>query len=88
MSYTAAVTDHLCRWQWEILEHPPYSTYTSPLNYDLFAKVKELLRETRYNTRDELVHATRLSIWNIDKDERFDVVRRLPKVWQKVIIDK
>ena len=26
----AAVMDLLCRWQWEILEHPPYSTDISP----------------------------------------------------------
>ena len=40
----AAVTDFLRRWQWEILEHPPYSPDMSPCDYDLFAKVKEPLR--------------------------------------------
>ncbi|KAJ4452182.1 hypothetical protein ANN_03700 [Periplaneta americana] len=39
----AAVKDLLRRWQWEILEHPPYSLDMSPCNYDLFAKVKEPL---------------------------------------------
>ena len=39
----AAVTDLLRRWQWEILEHPPYSPNMSPWDYDLFAKVKESL---------------------------------------------
>ncbi|KAJ4426542.1 hypothetical protein ANN_27356 [Periplaneta americana] len=37
----AAVKDLLCHWQWEILEHPPYSPDMSPCDYDLFAKVKE-----------------------------------------------
>ena len=36
----AAVMDHLCHWQWEILEHPLYSPDMSPCNYNLFAKVK------------------------------------------------
>ena len=44
-----AVTDLLRRRQWEILEHPPYSPDLSPCDSDLFAKVKEPLREIRYN---------------------------------------
>ena len=44
-SHTAAdVVDLLHRWQWEILEYPPYSPDMSPCDYDLFAKVKEPLR--------------------------------------------
>ena len=58
MSLTAVpVTDLLCCWQWEILEHPPYSPDKSPCDYDLFTKGKEQLQGTRYNTRDELIHA-------------------------------
>ncbi|KAJ4434037.1 hypothetical protein ANN_16356 [Periplaneta americana] len=81
----AAVKDLLRRWQWEVLEHPPYSPDMSPCDYDLFAKVKEPLRGTRYNTRDELIRAIGRSIRNINKDGRADGVRRLPNIWQKVI---
>ena len=81
----AAVTDLLRRWQWVILEHPPYSPDMSPCDYDLFTKVKEPLRGTRYNTRDELTRAIVWSIWNINKDGRADGVRCLPNIWQKVI---
>ena len=52
--------------------------------YDLFAKVKEPLRGTRYNTRDELIRAIGRSIRNI-KYGRADGVRRLPNIWQRVI---
>ena len=52
-SHTAAVvTDFLRRWLWEILEHPPYSPNMSPCDDYLFAKVKERLRGTQYNTRE------------------------------------
>ncbi|KAJ4435479.1 hypothetical protein ANN_18095 [Periplaneta americana] len=34
----AVVKDLLRRWQWEILEHPPYSPDMGPCNYDLFVK--------------------------------------------------
>ena len=46
----AAVMDFLRRWQWEILKNPPYSPDMSPCDYDLFAKMKEPLRGTQYNT--------------------------------------
>ena len=84
-NHTAAVTDLLRRWQCNILEHPPYSPYMSPCDYDLFAKVKEPLRVTRYNTRDELIRPIGRSIRNINKDGRADGVRRLPNIWQNVI---
>ncbi|KAJ4450655.1 hypothetical protein ANN_02084 [Periplaneta americana] len=48
----AAVKDLLRRCQWEILEHSSYLPDMSPCDYDLFTKVKEPLRGTRYNTRD------------------------------------
>ena len=57
----------------------------SPCDYDLFAKVKEPLRGTRYNIGDELIHAIGWTIGNINKDGRADGVRRLPNIWQKVI---
>ena len=60
----------------------------SPFDYDLFAKVKEPLRGTRYNTRDKLIRAIGWAIRNINKDECADDVLRLPNIWQKVINKK
>ncbi|KAJ4426808.1 hypothetical protein ANN_26607 [Periplaneta americana] len=60
-------------------------TRYEPCDYDLFTKVKELLRGTRYNTRDELIRALRRSIRNINKDGGADGVRRLPVIWKNVI---
>ena len=31
----------LRRWQWQNLEHPPYSPDMTPCDYDLSTKVKE-----------------------------------------------
>ena len=56
----------------------------SSCDYDLFAKVKEPLRGTRYNKRDEVTRAVGRSIRN-NKDGRADGVRRFPNFWQKVI---
>ena len=57
----------------------------SPCDYNLFAKVKEPLRGTRYSTRDELICAMGWSIRNINKDGRADGEWRLPNIWQTVI---
>ena len=80
-----AAKDLLRRWQWDILEHPQYSPDMSPYDCNLFAKVKEQLRGTRCNTRDELIRTVGRSIWNINKDRRAYGVRFLPNIWKKVI---
>ena len=85
-SHTAAVVmDFLHCLLWEILEHPPCSPVMSPCDYDLFIKVKEPLRGTQYNTRDEFIHAIGRSVWNIDKVVCADGVQRLLNIWQRVI---
>ena len=83
----AAIMDLLLRWQWEFLEHPPYSPDMSPCVYDLFIKVKEPLRGSWYSTRDELNIRVIIgrSIQKINKDGRADSVRRLPNIWKKFI---
>ena len=58
--------------------------HLSPRDYDLPDKVKGLLQETRYNTREELIRAIGRSIRNINKDGRADGVR-LPNIKLKVI---
>ena len=55
----------------------------SPFDYDVFAKVKEPLRGTRYNTRDELIRSVGRSVRDIIKDGRPDGVRHLANIWQK-----
>ncbi|PSN56299.1 hypothetical protein C0J52_22816 [Blattella germanica] len=64
----AAVRDLLRHWQWEILEHPPYSTDMSPCDYDIFSKVKEPQQGNRYNTREAIIHAVGRSIRNINRN--------------------
>ena len=81
----AAVMDLWRRWKWGITEHLAYSTYMKPCDNDLFDKVKEALRVTRYNSIDELIHTIGRSKRNINKDGRTNGVRRLPNIWHKVI---
>ena len=48
-------------------------------------KVREPLRGTRYDTRDELILAKEQSIRNTKKYGRADGVRHLQNIWQKMI---
>ena len=74
--HTAAVTDLLCRWQRDILEHSPCSPDMCLCDYNVSAKAKEPLRGIRYNTRNEFIHDIWRLIRNINKYGRADSVRR------------
>jgi transposase len=88
-----AVKDLLRHWRGEILQHPPCSPDMSPRDY-LFSTMKEPLRGTRYNTREEgtryntreeFIRVVRRSLLDINRSGRADGVRRLPQIWQKVV---
>ena len=57
----------------------------SPDDYDLFPKVKESFRGTRYKKRNEHIFAIERSIRNINEDGRSVGVRRLANMSIKVI---
>jgi hypothetical protein len=57
----------------------------SSRDYDLFAKMIEPLRGTRYSTREEIIGAVGRSLLDINRSGRADGVRRLPQIWQKVV---
>ena len=57
-SHTAQnVKQQLECWEWEVLEHPPYSLDLSPWDFDFIPKVKELLHGRRFHTRDDIAAA-------------------------------
>jgi histone-lysine N-methyltransferase SETMAR len=54
--YTAARTNALIKlFNWEIFEHPPYSTDLTPIDYHLFTKMKVWLATQRFHTNKELM---------------------------------
>ncbi|KAJ9574189.1 hypothetical protein L9F63_008445 [Diploptera punctata] len=42
-------------WRWEVLFHTPHSPDLSPCDYDLIPKMKELLRDIRFQTVLEIL---------------------------------
>jgi hypothetical protein len=57
----------------------------SPCDCDVFAKMKEPLRGTRYSRIEEIIDAVGRSLLDINRIGHADGVRRLPQIWQKVV---
>jgi hypothetical protein len=75
-----AVFDSLQRWNWEVLERPPYSPDVSPCDYDLFLRLKEPLRGCRFQDIPSVLCAVGRSITEINRNNLADGIRRLPRI--------
>ena len=54
--HTATRTNALIKlFNWEIFDHPPYSSDLAPSNYHLFTKIKVWLATQRFHTNEELM---------------------------------
>ena len=68
--HTAYVTVNLLeRWDWEILEHQPYSLDLAPLDFRLFSNMKKHLRAKRFKSHDDVKHE--VQTWLPDQDPTF-----------------
>ena len=80
-----AVVNLLHRWNWEILEHPPYSPDMSPCDLDHFAKMKLPLGEIRFRTRLTIIVAVVQSGRRLVQYDTVDGICHLPDVWRWVL---
>ncbi|KAJ4442993.1 hypothetical protein ANN_04641, partial [Periplaneta americana] len=81
----ALVVNLLLRWNWEILQHPPYSPDMSPCDFDLFAKMKLPLRGVRFRTRQVIIAAVEQSVRRFVQQDAVDGIHRLPEVWRRIL---
>ncbi|KAJ4434966.1 hypothetical protein ANN_23538 [Periplaneta americana] len=68
----APVVILLRRWNWEILEHPPYFPDMNPCDFDLFAKMKLLLRGVRFRIRQTIIAAVEQSVRRLVQQDYVD----------------
>ncbi|KAJ4450086.1 hypothetical protein ANN_01493 [Periplaneta americana] len=71
-----AVAELLRRWDWEVLEHPPYSPDVSPCDYDLFPRLKEPIRSKRFADIASVLHAVGQSIREIYRNNLANGIQR------------
>ena len=79
------VADLYRRWGWEVLFHPSHSPDLSPCDYDLIPKLKEPLRDIRFQTVPDILWAVGRSVRNIDRTGTATGIRRLLHRWQRVV---
>ncbi|GFU87094.1 histone-lysine N-methyltransferase SETMAR [Trichonephila clavipes] len=76
------------RWGWEELEHPLYSP-DSPLDLNLFLKIKEPIRGKRFATGEDIANAERRQgtlFTHCAANAEDDGIQRLQHRWQHVVI--
>ena len=54
-------------WDWEILQHPPYSPDLAPADFFLFPKLKENMRGTRFEDSDAINLMFRQQVRDLDR---------------------
>ena len=82
------VTSLLERYEWETLDHPPYSPDLSPCDFDLFPKLKEDMRGIRYTDIEALELAVAARVRVIENSCLATGIADLPKRWKSVIDHK
>ena len=84
--HTAAiVTALLDSWDWEIMVHLPYSPDLPPCNFHLFPRMKEILRGRRFESAEEIVLATRASLYSLDNQQYGAAFEAWSNCWAKCI---
>ncbi len=79
------VVDLFSDCTWEVLRHPPYSTHLSPLDLDLFPKLKASLCGIRLGSLDEFLLEMIREICHLNKERLLHGSQKLSDHWQVFI---
>lgn len=72
------INELLNKCGWKSLEHPPYSSYMSSCDFDLFSKGKERLGRTCFRDIRSIISAIVLSMGNSDSTKPLENYGRNP----------
>jgi histone-lysine N-methyltransferase SETMAR len=85
-AHTARVSQAAIRkWDFEQLNHPPYSPDLAPSDYYLFRHLKKELRGKRFEEDDELKWATESWLKSVGENFYLNGIEDLQKRWNKCI---
>jgi histone-lysine N-methyltransferase SETMAR len=82
------VRELLDRYSWEVLTHPPYNPDMSPLDFDLFPKLKINMLGVRLRTLEDLSAPVTQLIRQLNCSRDLTGIMDLPKCWDAVIRQK
>ena len=80
---TRSLLDMLDAWDWEVIQHPPYSPDLSPCDFFLFPKLKNKLRGIRFDTTEEIENAVKAQVRRLDTEGVRPGIGGLLHRWQK-----
>ena len=72
-------------WDWEILQHPPYSPDLAPADFFLFPKLKENMRGTRFEDSDAINLMFQQQVRDLDRAGIGGWVDAWVHRWQKCV---
>lgn len=73
--------------KWKVLPHPPYSPDIAPSDYHLFRSMAHGLAEQRFTNYEEVEKWLDTWINTKQKDFFSSGIRKLPKLWENVVIN-
>ena len=73
-----SVTDLLSKYEWDVLLHVPYSSGTSPPDFNLFQTLKEPTRGHRFPSLEEVSAAITRAIRRLNKSGTLNGIANLP----------
>jgi transposase len=82
------VRELLDGYSWEVLPHPPYNPDMSPLDFDLFPKLKINMRAVCFSTLEDLSASVTRRIRQLNCSRDLTGIMDLPKYWDAVIQQK
>ena len=82
---SGAISEILEKYGWQVLPHSPYSPDMSPPAFDLFPKLKKLLRGKRFRSIEEVSNEVTRVIRRINIEGVLTGIQDLPKRWTAVI---
>jgi len=81
---SGTVSEILKKYGWQVLPHPPYSPDMSPPEFDLFPKLKKLLRGKRFRSIEKVSNEVTQVMRRINNEEVLTGIQDLPKRWTAV----
>jgi len=82
---SGAVSEILEKYGWQVFAHPPYCADMSPIDFDLFPKLKKPLHEKRFRSIKEVSNEVTRVIRGIKNEGVVTGIQDLPKRWTAVI---
>ena len=79
------VCELLDRYSWEVLPHPSYSPDMSPLDFNLFPKLKINMRGVRFSALEDLSASVTRRVRQLNCSTDLTGIMDLPNRWDAVI---